>query len=159
MSCFDTIEFQGKGFTVSTETNSGCMGDGGREMEKLRSWHKAFEPIMKKLFQVVERELAAMSRTPDAPNLITGPRDPKAKPLERVWEEKMDGLDVPKHMEEGNGPCLYRMRLWPRSPVTKVDIEFVVETLPPVEVRDAWKASLQQAIERDVKHDPPALLP
>jgi len=71
----------------------------------------------------------------------------------------MDGLDVPKHMEEGNGPCIYRMRLWPRSPVTKVDIELIVETLPSVEVREAWKVSLQKAIERDVKHDPLALLP
>jgi len=147
MSCFDVIEFKGGGFTVSTETTSGCMNSGEREMEKLRSWRQALEPAMKKVFRAVEDELASMAGLPDGPALLAPPADP----LETVWEEGMDALDVPGHLEKGNGPCLYRMRLRPRGPVTTVDIRLALRTLPSLEVRDAWKASLQRAIERGVR--------
>jgi len=153
MSTFDVIEIEGKGFKVSTETNSGCMNNAERELEQLKFWRKQTEPYMQLTFLAVERELDVLCQTPDGPTLIFNPLLLKGKELETVWEEKMDGMDVPTHIEKGNGPCIYRMRLWPQAPVNKVDVQLIVESLPSPEVRGIWKTKLQAAIERDVKRD------
>jgi len=153
MSHFDSIDLPGNGFIVSKETSSGYSGSDQKDLEKLAYWRKMTEPTMKKVFKAIEKELAAMANGPDAPKLINGPVSAMKDKLEIVWEEKMDGLDVPYHMKKGNGQCIYRMRLWPKGPANKVDVLLFVETLPSVEVRDGWKSRLLAAIERDVKYD------
>jgi hypothetical protein len=153
MSTFDVIEIEGKGFKVSTETNSGCMDNAERELEQLRFWRKQIEPYMQLTFLSVERELDVLSQAPDGPKLIRNPLLLKGKTLETVWEEKMDGMDVPAHIKKGNGSCIYRMRLWPKAPVNKVDVQLIVESLPSPDARENWKAKLQAGIERDVKYD------
>jgi hypothetical protein len=153
MSNFDSIDIEGKGFIVSTETSSGYSGSDQKDLEYLSFWRKRTEPTMNKVFKAIEKELAAMANGPDAPKLIMGPLTDTTKKLERVWEEKIDGMDVPSHMQKGNGQCIYRMRLWPKGPANKVDVLLFVETLPSAEVRDGWKGRLLAAIEQDVKYD------
>lgn len=153
MSNFDSIDIEGKGFIVSTETSSGYSGSDQKDLEYLAFWRKRTEPTMNKVFKVIEKELAAMANGPDAPKLMTGPLTGMREKLEKVWEEKISSLDVPSHMKKGNGQCIYRMRLWPKGPANKVDVLLFVETLPSAEVRDGWKSRLLAAIERDVKYD------
>jgi hypothetical protein len=151
MSNFDIIAFEGNGFTVSTEISSGYSGSDQKDNDWLSSWRKAKEPKMKKVFTVVEKELMAMALGPDGPAFLRALTKDMVSKLETVWEEKIDRMDVPSHMKKGNGPCIYRMRLWNKSAVDKVDIELIITSLPPVEVRDGWKRKLTAALERDVK--------
>jgi hypothetical protein len=153
MSHFDSIEIPGKGFIVSTETSSGYSGSDRKDLEKLRFWRKMTEPTMRRAFKAVESELASIAKGSNAPRLIEDQPDGSAGKIETVWEEGMDGLDVPAHLKNGNGPCIYRMRLWPKTLSMKVDVQLFVASIPSVEVRNGWKDGLLAALEREVKPD------
>jgi hypothetical protein len=158
MSNFDSIDIAGEGFIVSTETSSGYSGSDQKDFEYLAYWRKITEPTMKKVFKAIEKELAVMANGPDAPKLTKGPPPSNTEKLEKVWEEKISSLDVPSHMKKGNGQCIYRMRLWPKTVSLKVDVELFVESIPSAEARERWKDALQTAIERDVRRDDDGLL-
>jgi hypothetical protein len=151
MSNFATIKIEGQGIIVSTEKSSGYSGSDEKDMAYLDGWKKAYEPRLKKVFTVVERELNTLANGADAPALLRDLSKEKITKLDTVWEERIDGMDVPAHMKSGNGPCIYRMRLWNKGAVEKVDVELIISSLPPEEVRAGWKSILTAAIERDVK--------